>query len=336
MAKEKLQSVYSLSPFLKKDNLLPIYFLCGVDIFALEGATKAIEKAVSSLIESDFDKEVISVEKGQKIAGIIDIASAFPFGNGKKLIIVKNFDRIADKKDFAQYVNDPAESTIMILTQSVSITALKTEPFKSLIGKNYVFEAAELKGAELLNWLLKHAVRVNLILNRQNAQILIDLVGEDKSLLEMQLTKFYDFVGKDGEITEDVIKNLSSVTKEFNIFDLQDALSRGDKARSLEVAYNLIDSGQELTYIISMLTRYFTTIAQAQEFIQKRIQDNEAAKIIGVSWFYYKKCKETSFFRNDKRLLNVSRALLKADLSVKTSVADPKTTIAILLSEILK
>ncbi len=336
MAKAKLQSVYNLSQFLKEEAQLPIYFFCGEDSFAINGALAVVEKAFSHLVESEFDKEILSVEKGDKTSIITDTAYAFPFGTGKKILVVKNYNNISDEKTFAEYVKNPSDTTIIILTYHKKIKSSASEPFKSLIAKGFLFDAAELKGANLVNWLQKHTARNKLKISLVNAQALVDIVGEDKYLLEMQIQKFYDYLGPEKEITQEVINELSSVTKEFNVFDLQNAIAKADISASLEIAYNLLDSGQELTFIISMLTKFFTTISHSIEMVKQNVDDNEAAKKNSISPFYYRKCKEARFFRNDKRMLKVVRALLEADLNLKTTAMEPKLIISIFISQILK
>ena len=70
------------------------------------------------------------------------------------------------------------------------------------------------------------------------------------------------------------------------------------------------------------------------ELLKLKVPDFEAAKLAGISYGYYMNCKRGTFLMNDSRLLNASRALLEADLSVKTSASDPKTVILTLISKL--
>jgi DNA polymerase-3 subunit delta len=335
MSKQNSQteSIYSIFPYLKKDSLLPIYFFYGDDFFTIDNAVKAVRKAVEPLLESDFDFESIRIEKKESIHHILDIASAFPFGGSKKLIIVKNFEKISEKENFVSYIKNPPEFTILVITQTGKITKLTKEPYATLNKFNYLFEAKELKGNDLIEWLIKESRKNKLILSVESALALVETVGEDKALLEMQLQKIFDFLGEEGKITSEVIQKLASVTKEFTIFNLQDALGLGDKSKSIEIAYNMIDNGKELVFITTMLTKYISTIARSIEFTKKRIPDNEAAKEIGVSNYYYSKCKRAKVFLSDEKLLTAARALYKADSMLKTSQIEGKTLLSILISD---
>jgi len=61
----------------------------------------------------------------------------------------------------------------------------------------------------------------------------------------------------------------------------------------------------------------------------------QAARYAGTHHFYFKDYQQARNLFSDAKLANVFRALLKADLSIKTTSSDGKNVITILLSEIL-
>ena len=260
---------------------------------------------------------------------------AFPFGDGKKIVIVKNYNIVSDKKPLKDYAEKPAVSTVLVFAHQAKVSDLGKEPFKTLIKKNYLFEARELKSDELISWFIKESRDRNLKVSQDNAHALMEITGEDKSLLQMQLEKFSEFIGGAGEITFEIIQSLSSSTKEFNIFDLLNAMGAGDKSKALEIGYNLLDNGKDVVFIIMMLTKFITTIAQIPELDTKFSNDDLAAKACKVSRYYYKNCKKAKYLGNEKKFHKAAKALFTADLSVKTTSADPKVILTILISEML-
>lgn len=335
MAKTQIPSITEISKFLTKEKFLPIYFLSGEDQYTIDLAIAAIEKAVAPFVLSEFDKEVIGSEKNQSLNQVLDLAYSFPFGGGKKLFIVKNFEKFSDKKELAGYINNPPEFTIIVFTQAEKISDSSKEPYSSLLFRRVLFEARTATGEELVDWLLKKSKQLGINFTRDLAQLLVDIVGEEKTLLEMQLQKLLNYLSDKTKITTDDIIKLASPTKEYSIFNLQDALGKGNKSYAVEVAYNLLDSGMEIVAIINMLSKFVLTVSQIMELVRSGINDNEAAKLAGVSWGYYVNCKKANYLLNDYRLLNASRALLNADIATKTSSADPKTVLLILVSEML-
>ena len=335
MAKSKAPSILEAVAEIKKRKFKPVYYFFGEDSYNLSFTLHTLEDTFNPLLLSEFDKETIYSED-RSISDILGLATSFPFSSEKRLIIVREAEKIRDKKPLKDYAGSPAEFTVLAFFHNGSITNLSSEPFKTLSENNFLFEAKELKGKNLIDWLTSEAEEKEKKLSEENAQVLVDIVGENRNMLQDQLEKICVFLNKEKEITIEIIQKVSSELKQFNIFDLQNAIGLKDKSKSLTVAYNLLDNGAEPTFIITMLTRYFTGLAKITELKTKNIPVQEAARIVGTHHFYYPGYVKARTLYSDEKLVEVFRALLKADMSVKTTTADDKTIITLLIAEILQ
>lgn len=335
MAKSKAPSILEVLPEIKQKKFKPLYYFFGEDSYNLTSVLNSLETSFNALLKSDFDKEIIYSED-KSISDILSNASSFPFGSEKKLIIVKEADKLKDKKPLKDYANSPVDFTVLAFFHNGPITNLNSEPFKTFGENNFLFEAKELKGKNIIDWLSREAKEKGKVLADENAQLLVDIVGENRSMLEVQLEKICIYLNTKKEITIETIQQVSSELKQFNIFDLQNAIGQKDKAKSISVADNLIDNGTEPTFIITMLTRYFTALAKITELRSKNIHDKEAARIIGTHPFFYPSYVKARTLYSDQKLVEVFRSLLKADVSIKTTSTDDKTIITILIAEILQ
>lgn len=335
MAKSKLPSVNDVSKFLTKEKLIPIYFLFGEDDYAIDTTVEEIRKKIEPMVDSEFDKEFITLNKSSNLIQILDLAYSFPFGGGKKLLVLKNFENLNNKKELNQFILNPPEFSILICAYYGKINDINKEPYSLLINHKYIFEAKVEKGDDLIEWLVNKSSKMKLEIDFDTARGLIEIVGEDKSLLEMQLEKIYNYSINNPRLTFDVIKKIVSPTKQYSIFDLQDSLATKNKGKALEIAFNLIDAGIEIVFIINMLAKYFTIISQIMELLRSNVNDNEGASMLKVSWFYYVNCKKAQYFMTDERLLKVASALFNADIAVKSTNMDSKTILSILISELL-
>ncbi len=336
MAKSKI-SVPPITEAVKNINagkLLPVYFFFGDDSFGIDNAIKALEDVVKPMIESDFDRETFHGDE-KSITEVIDFASAFPFGSEKKFILIKDFEKAKDKKALASYAASPADFTILAIVNNGAVTAAASEPFKTLAKNNYMFEAKELKGNTLLNWLVDFATAKGKNLTQDNARLLMDISGENRNLLEAQLDKIFTYLGDKPEISVDSIRALSTQLKEFTIFDLQNAIGKKNKQEALKIALSMIEKGAEPTYIVHMLTRYFTGLARVKELSETNVPDQAAARIVGTHPFYYKDYLNARKLFTDNKIINAAEALFKADMTIKTSSTDEKLLITVLITEIL-
>jgi len=336
MAKSKIKapSILNVSQDLKAGRMRPVYYLFGEDTFSLDKTIKEIEKSVEPFISSDFDKEIIYADD-KNLTDILSIASSFPFGSEKKFILVKEFEKVNNKKNLTGYINSPAEFTHLVLVHNGAISGLASEPYKSLLGQNFLYEAVELKGNHLVEWIVQYTRENGKHMSQEVASVFADMVGENRSLIETQLEKVFIFLGDNKEIDIESIESLAAKFKEYNIFDLQDALAAKNKQSSFKIAFNLLEKGTEPVFIIHMLTRFFTGILRINELKASNTPDMQAARIVGTHPFYLKKFYSARALYSDKQLIKISRALLNADISVKTTSADDRNIITILLTEIL-
>ena len=328
MAKRKISipSISEAVKSIKRGNLLPVYFFFGEDSFSIDTSVNELNAALKPFLASDFDKEIFYADE-KPLSEVIDFATVFPFGSEKKFIIYKEFEKSRDKKSLQSYIESPAEFTVLLIIHNGSIQNADTVLYRTLLEKNFIYEAKELKGNNLINWLVDYCEANKKALNSENAQMIVDIVGENRSMLEAQLDKIITFIGDKSEITLEDIRALSSSLKEYSIFDLQDAVGKKDKARAMKLAFNLLEKGQEPTFIIHMLTRYFTGLARVNEMTEQKLNDYAAARIVGTHPYYYRDYKQARRAYSDRDIFQASRALLKADLTIKTTSADKKSVV---------
>jgi DNA polymerase-3 subunit delta len=335
MAKKKISCppVSEIPKSLKKGIYLPVYYLFGEDSYSLTQTAELIIKSAEKFITSDFDKETL-YGNDRSVSDIISLSTAFPFGSEKKIIYVKDADKLKDKKNLTNYINSPADFTILVMIHNGSITTPESEPFKSILKKNFLFEAAELKGKFLVTWLINTCETKNKTISPSNAEFFIELIGEDKFLIESQLEKILTFMGDKDEITFDIIRTIVSSVKVHSIFDLQDAIGKKDKSSSLKIAFNLLENGTEVPQIVGMLTKYFSTLSRLGSLLNSGLSDNEIAGRTGIYPYFYNSYLRAKNQFTDKEIYNSVNALLKADVSAKTTSKDKKTIITEMMAEI--
>lgn len=334
--KPNIPPVTDIQKHLANKKISPVYLFTGEDSYSIDTTIKQLTAAVEPYITSDFDKETIYCTPDKDLNDILNVVTAFPLGSEKKLVVLKEFEKIKDRKKLASYVKAPADFTVLIIIQNGDISNPEAEPYFSLLSNGYMFEAKELKGKALADWVESYCTQKGKFISAENAALLVETVGDNRALVEMQLQKMFTFLGENKEITFEIVKDLATELKEYTIFDLQNAIGKKDKKEALKIANNMLEKGSELVFILAMLTRYFTGLAQIPELTASKMPDQAAARIVGTHPFYYSNYKRARDLFPDKRLNTVIKALLKADISIKTSSIDEKSILTILMAEILR
>jgi DNA polymerase III subunit delta len=335
LAKAQLPSVSECIKSVRSGAVLPVYFLCGDDSYLIDIAAAEIARAADKYIQSDFDKEAYRGGEEKNLSDILSSASAFPFSSDKKIITIKDFDKFRDKKNLNEYIKSPPDFSVLLIIHNGQISSAASEPYKSLVQKGYLFEAKELKGRNLIQWIIEYTKEKEKFIASENAQILVEIVGENRVILEDQINKMITFLGERREITQQEITALAAETKEYSIFDLQNALGKKNHSEALKYGLNLVEKGKEPVFILFMLTKYFSVLSRMGELIQQNLNSAAAAKELGIAEWTYRDYVSARKLYSENQLEKIAKALLKADISVKTSSMDDKTLISVLLGEIL-
>lgn len=335
MSKTQFPSLVSILKEVKKKSFKPIYYFFGKDSFLIDEAVEEIEKAISSFIVSDFDKQVF-YGSTNSVAEIIDFVNSYPFGSEKKFALLKEPDKIdsEDLKLLEKYYFAPSDFSVLVIVGDEKAPSLLKKANKKLRDDGLIFEAKELNESDIIIWLQNYAEKSSKVLHDQEARLLLEIVGQDRNFLQNEMQKLINYINDRNEITLDDIKKNAIDTKEYNIFAFQDAIGKRDQRSAFKIGFNMVRKGENLIGMIAMLNRYFFTLAQMEEIARKKIPESEAARLIGVHPFYFKNYKTAKSRYSQNQLSKISESLFAADLALKSSATDDLTVLSILLGNI--
>ena len=87
--------------------------------------------------------------------------------------------------------------------------------------------------------------------------MLAEYTGNNLLNIDHELEKIKDFKSDDTEVTKDDVLSVTGMSKEYNVFTFQKALSEKNIKRSFLIAKNLMDSGENINLIISIIFSFF-------------------------------------------------------------------------------
>ena len=175
-------------------------------------------------------EEIDLEESSLEAADILSSLATVSLFNPRKMIVLKNLGRRADLKEkIGDILAGPADGVSLVVIEGK--LDKKTSFGKLLNGHPDHREYKAYQGAELEGWLMELASARRSRLSRPAAGRLIRRAGSDSSALRNEIRKLSVYP----EITEDLIDRLVSPVPSSQIFDLLDALMRGDLASAVRL-----------------------------------------------------------------------------------------------------
>lgn len=329
-SKEKFDVERFVASF-KKKEFAPIYFFCGEESFLIDEVTDAvIEYAVDpSMKEFNFD-----LIHGNEIDGkkIVSLASSYPMMAERRVVIIKEFDRVNGKEVLEAYAEKPSVSTVLILTASTA--DFRKKPYSSFKKLGFVHEASALRDYETTSWIELRVKKLKRSIEPAAVQLLYSYVGNSLRELTNEMEKLILTIGDKSMITVKDVEHVVGVSREFSSFELANKIAEKNIIKSIEIADRLISSGESPVGIIAVLTLHFIKLWKLQDGVRNGRSEAELAQIASTHPFYLKSYLAQAKNFKPQEIENVFVLLADADLAAKSS-GDPKLIMTKTIAEII-
>lgn len=238
MAKEKNStksaSYSDIVAQIHEKRFAPVYLLHGEEPFFIDRLSKMFEESILEPDERDFN-QVVLYGKDTSVDMVLANAKQFPFGSPYRVVILKEAKELKNIEMLDTYVQNPSPQTILVVCYKYG--KLKAAQTKAYAKNGVVFLSEGVKDYELAAWIQNLAEQTfNYKLSPQSAAMLSEHIGNDLSRIFTEFQKLQVVLPTGSEITPAVIEQYIGISKEYNIFELQDALG----SRNLSKVYNIM------------------------------------------------------------------------------------------------
>jgi DNA polymerase-3 subunit delta len=303
----------------------PIYFLMGEETYFIDKISDYITDNVLTEAEKGFNQTVL-YGKDIEPDTIMANARRFPMMSNYQVIIVREAQNIKKIEDLEPYAKNPLNSTILVLNYKYK-TIDKRKTFAKLIDqKGVLFEAKKIYDNQLPTWISGYLKAQQYTIAPQAAAMIAEYLGADLSKVANELDKLIISLPAGTQITPDLIEKNIGISKEFNVYELQNALGDRDllKANRIINYFGANPSSNPVPVVISSLFSYFTKILN-YHFLEDKSQNN-VASVLQVHPFFVKTYVAAAKNYNIKKLVEIVSILREYDMRSKgfgNSAASP-------------
>jgi len=218
---------------LKKRQFAALYFLMGDEPFYIDEISDYIEEHVMQEEQRDFNQMLV-YGKETDADEVIALAKQFPFGTDKRVVVVKEAKDLKNIERIVKYAEHPSPTAIVVICYKYAV--LKASQLKVVEKNGVVFHSEKMKDYKLPAWIQSHAGNYQFKMQPSVANLLAENVGVDLSRIDNELKKLTIFLPPNSEITADIVEKHIGISKEYNVFELQNALAE----RKIDKAYKIV------------------------------------------------------------------------------------------------
>jgi DNA polymerase-3 subunit delta len=220
---------------------------------------------------------------------IVDAARRYPMMAERQVVIVKEAQNLKNTDALEKYLKQPSVTTVLVIChKNGKIDGRKREYVKAIQQAGILFESQKVKDRDLPAFIEEFVKQKNASIDPKSTQLIADAIGSDLSRLVSELEKVLLGLPEESRrITPQVVEDRIGVSKDFNGFELRDAIVNRNVYKANQII-NYFDKNPKAGSIYSflpMLFNYFQNLMIAFYSPNKGSQEEVAAWLeLRSSW----------------------------------------------------
>ena len=311
----------------------PVYFLTGEEGYYIDKISDYISKNVLETQEKEFNQSIL-YGKETDIAQIITEAKQFPFGSMHRVVIVKEAQNIRNIENLEIYLENPSPSTLLVICYKYKKLDKRKKFTKVLARKTLFFESKTLYENQIPDWITNYLSNKGYKIDEKASFILSEFLGTELAKISNELDKLMIIVNKKDLITAEIIEKNIGISKDYNIFEFQQALGEKDVLKANQIANHFAANPKNhpLVVTLGMLFSYFQKL-MTYHSLRDKSKNNVAAEL-KINPYFVQQYSSASSNYSQTKLFHIFTYLKDYDLKSK-GVNNASTNDGELLKELV-
>lgn len=272
---------------------------------------KLIGERPADLVLTEFDGD-------DAIPRMLEAAHTPAFVDGRRVLMARLGNvSAADGDLLVSYIEAPLLDAVLV----ISAEGRLPPRFKKAVEAGGAYRSVSAppphKRAE---WVLTRAKAVGLSLDGESARYLADVMGESITSISSVLTQLRVAFPEQRRITIDEVSAVTSGPKRGAVWDLTDAIDRGDTTSALSYLAGSLAEGAHPLQLMVVLHNHFKRLANV---VGRELTADEAAAELGIKRFPAEKAMAQASRLGERGVRRAISLLAQADLDLKGASALP-------------
>ena len=273
---------------IKAGNIKPIYFLMGEEPYYIDKLSDYIEQNILSEEEKGFNQTVL-YGRDVTIEDVIGTAKRYPMMAERQVVIVKEAqDLIKTIDKLENYAEKPMLSTVLVICYKYKVLDKRKKLVKLLAKNGLVYESKKLYENQVGLWITRVLQGKGYTIEPKANAMLVEFLGNDLSKINNELEKLQIILPKGTIISAKHIEENIGFSKDFNVFELQNALGSKNQLKAYQIAQYFADNPKDNPMVVttSLVFSFFIKLLKYHGLKDKNPRN--VAAVLGVSPFFLK------------------------------------------------
>ena len=218
----------------KKKLFKPVYWLEGEEDYYIDLLMNYAEHKILPQSEAGFNRSVF-YGKDANWSDVVNACMRYPMFAEKQLVLLKEAQQMKDLEKLENYIKNPLASTIFIISHKEKTINKTTKLGKFIKKECELFTSEKIRDYKLVEWVADYLKSQDFTMSSKSIQLLTEHLGNDLSRIVNELEKLTLNLGDRKNINEDDIEKFVGISKEYNAFELQAAMSKKDLVKAIQI-----------------------------------------------------------------------------------------------------
>lgn len=305
---------------LKAGKYDPVYFLTGEEPYFIDLISDYIEENALEKSERDFNQTIL-YGGDSSLDEVLSAAKRFPMMSERQVVIVKEAQALKEWKNvdkiepLVNYLSQPLASTILVFQHKYKKLDGRSQVAKTMKKDSVYFEGKKVREDRIPGWIADYVKTKKRTIEAQTSALLAEYLGNDLGKVVNALDKLLILVKESEQITSLHVEKNIGISKEYNVFEFQKALSKKDvlKANQIINYFSANPKDHPIALILPTLYSYFTKIIK----LHRLPVGENAARFIGVNPYFLNDYNSAKKNYSAGALARIISHLRKADTMSK-------------------
>lgn len=271
----------------KKMKFKPVYWLEGEEEYYIDQLVNYAEHNILTEAEAGFNLTVF-YGKDADWPSVINACRRYPMFAERQVVLLKEAQQMRDIDKLEAYIEKPMPTTVFVVSYKEKKIDGRSKLAKMLKEKAELYTTKKMYDNQLPEWTGELVRSKGFDIAQKALLLLVDHIGNDLSRINNEIEKLLVNLAGRKTITEDDIERYVGVSKEYNVFELQDAFAKKDKAKAIRIIqyFESNPKAAPIQLILPSLYNFFSKTYMI--FGQPAKDDKSIAAAIGVNPFFVK------------------------------------------------
>ncbi len=302
---------------LKRKEYKPIYWLQGEEPYFIDAITDYAARNILEPHEQDFNQSILY---GQDVSpsNLVSAVKRFPMMAPYQVIIVKEAQNWKSVDELIAIVKHPVPTTILFVAYRNKKLDGRASFTKELSKMGVVYTSEKMKDYQVAGWVANHCADHHISIDPRAAALLAQYLGADLSKLVNALETLVILSGKKKNITPELVQKNIGIDKDFNVFELRDAIGARDANKAMLIARHFARNEKEhhIIMTIGSLTLYFGQLIKYQAH-HSSMDEKKMATLLGIHPFFVKDYRRVAANFKPESLMDALEIISEIDLKSK-------------------